>query len=47
MVKVKIYGNGTSLKTVALCDEASTVTIIDDTIAEMLDLPETRENLCL
>ncbi|KAG5877315.1 hypothetical protein JTB14_034374 [Gonioctena quinquepunctata] len=47
MVKVKLYGNNTVLETVALCDEASSVTLADKSIANRLGLDGTPQPLCI
>ncbi|KAG5887798.1 hypothetical protein JTB14_024013 [Gonioctena quinquepunctata] len=47
MVKVKLYGNNTVLETVALCDEASSVTLLDKSIANRLGLDGTPQPLCI
>ncbi|KAG5884498.1 hypothetical protein JTB14_034562 [Gonioctena quinquepunctata] len=47
MVKVKLYGNNTVLETVALCDEASSVTLVDKSIANRLGLDGTPQPLCI
>ncbi|KAG5868120.1 hypothetical protein JTB14_017263 [Gonioctena quinquepunctata] len=47
MVKVKLYGNNTVLETVALCDEASSVTLVDKSIANRLGLDGIPQPLCI
>ncbi|KAG5885489.1 hypothetical protein JTB14_017212 [Gonioctena quinquepunctata] len=47
MVKVKLYGKNTVLETVALCDEASSVTLVDKSIANRLELDGTPQPLCI
>ncbi|KAG5870999.1 hypothetical protein JTB14_030701 [Gonioctena quinquepunctata] len=47
MVKVKLYGNNTVLETVAFCDEASSVTLVDKSIGNRLGLDGTPQPLCI
>ncbi|XP_045462444.1 uncharacterized protein LOC123672388 [Harmonia axyridis] len=47
MVKVKLYGNNTVLETVALCEEVSSVTLVDKSIANRLGLNGTPQPLCI
>ncbi|KAG5884930.1 hypothetical protein JTB14_001888 [Gonioctena quinquepunctata] len=47
MVKVKLYGNNTVVETVALCDEASSVTLVDKSIVNRLGLDGTPQHLLM
>ncbi|XP_044755156.1 uncharacterized protein LOC123314105 [Coccinella septempunctata] len=47
MIKVRLYGKNDFLETIALCDEASTVTLIDKSIVDHLEIEGNVESLCI
>jgi hypothetical protein len=46
-IKVRLYGEHGVMETVALCDEASTISLIDKAVANHLGLKGTSEPLCI
>ncbi|XP_074039501.1 uncharacterized protein [Leptinotarsa decemlineata] len=47
VIRIKLYGPRGIVPILALCDEASTVTLLDAEVAETLGLTGTKESLCL